>query len=140
MSDGVEVVRGKRVLIAFEGKRCIHSRQCVLARPVVFVPNVQGEWIHPDAVPVDQVVAAALQCPSGAIRYERLDGEANELPPGVNTIRVRENGPLAVHANLTLGERALGFRALLSSFRARSWRRSRALRSSRARVALLRVG
>ncbi len=47
MSD-VEEVRGKKVLLKFEGGKCIHSRQCVLSRPDVFVPNVDGEWIHPD--------------------------------------------------------------------------------------------
>lgn len=109
----MEEVRGKKILVRFEGKRCIHSRQCVLARPDVFVPNVQGEWIHPDAVPVDEVVAVAHQCPSGAIRYERLDGEAGELPPGVNTIRVRENGPLAVHAAASVGGADLGYRLTL---------------------------
>jgi CDGSH-type Zn-finger protein/uncharacterized Fe-S cluster protein YjdI len=109
----MEEVRGKKILVRFEGKRCIHSRQCVLARPDVFVPNVQGEWIHPDAVPVDEVVAVAHQCPSGAIRYERLDGEPNELPPGVNTMRVRENGPLAVHAAASVGGADLGYRLTL---------------------------
>lgn len=113
MSDAIETVRGKKILIRFEGKRCIHSRQCVLGRPDVFVPNAEGEWIHPDAVPVDAVVAIAQQCPSGAIRYERLDGEPNELPPGVNTIRVRENGPLAVYADVRIGGADLGPRVTL---------------------------
>ena len=113
MSDGIETARGKKVLIRFESKRCIHSRQCVLARPDVFVPNVAGEWIHPDAVGADAVAAIAQQCPSGAIQYERLDGEPNELAPGVNTVRVRENGPLAVHAKMRLDGRDLGVRVTL---------------------------
>ena len=111
--SGIEEVRGKNVLIRFQADKCIHSRQCVLARPEVFVPNVQGEWLHPDAVPVDQVVAAATACPSGAIAYERLDGEAGEIPPGVNTARVRENGPLALHGELRVNGQPVGFRATL---------------------------
>jgi CDGSH-type Zn-finger protein/uncharacterized Fe-S cluster protein YjdI len=112
MSD-VEEVRGKHLLLRFEARKCIHSRQCVLARPDVFVPNVSGEWIHPDAVPVDQVVAVAQSCPSGAITFERLDGEAGEIAPGVNTIRVRENGPLAFHGALSIAGTPVGFRATL---------------------------
>jgi len=37
----------------------------------------------------------AHECPSGAIRVQRLDGGAQEQPPMVSTVRVRENGPLA---------------------------------------------
>lgn len=113
MADGVEEVRGKKLLIQFEGKKCIHSRACVLTRPDVFVPNVEGEWIHPDAASVEAVTALAHACPSGAIRYERLDGGDPESAPIVNTVRVRENGPLAVHAELVIDGAPAGFRATL---------------------------
>ena len=39
-----EVVRAPGVTIRFNAGRCIHSRNCVLDRPDVFVPNVQGEY------------------------------------------------------------------------------------------------
>ena len=42
----IESVRGREVVIHFDGARCIHSRHCVLDRPDVFVPNVAGEWIR----------------------------------------------------------------------------------------------
>jgi len=113
MTSPSEEVRGKRVVIRFETGRCIHARNCVLGRPDVFVPNVSGEWIHPDAATPDEVAGLALACPSGAITYERLDGFANEAAPRVNTARVRENGPLAIHAALTIGERSAGLRATL---------------------------
>jgi CDGSH-type Zn-finger protein/uncharacterized Fe-S cluster protein YjdI len=113
MATDIEEVRGKRVLIQFEGKRCIHSRNCVLSRPDVFVPNVQGEWIHPDAASPEEIVALALTCPSGAIRYERLDGGEQEAPPLVNLARVRENGPIALHAALVIDGEPAGLRATL---------------------------
>ena len=50
----IEVVEGKEATIHFDAERCIHSRTCVLSHPDVFVPNVQGAWIHPDAQPVDE--------------------------------------------------------------------------------------
>jgi CDGSH-type Zn-finger protein len=108
-----EIVRGKNVAIEFEATRCIHSRHCVLDRPDVFVPNVEGEWIHPDAATAEEAVAIARACPSGAIVTRRLDGGADEVAPRVNTIRVLENGPLAVHAELTVRGAAEGFRATL---------------------------
>src|SRR6188474_288100 len=83
MTGKVEEVRGRQVVIRFDGGRCIHSRNCVLGRPDVFVPNVEGEWIHPDRATPDEVAHLALVCPSGAITYERLDGGPQEAPPKV---------------------------------------------------------
>lgn len=98
-----EVVKGRDVTIRFDGKRCVHSRNCVLGHPDVYVPNVQGEWIHPDAASAEVVMHTALSCPSGAIRVARNDGSAtSDTPPVVNTVRVRENGPLAVEAELLI--------------------------------------
>lgn len=113
MTDKVERVRGKQVLIQFEASKCIHSRGCVLGRPDVFVPNAEGEWIHPDAATPGEIAALAQGCPSGAIRYQRFDGGPDERPPIVNTIQIRENGPLAIHAPLEIGGSESGLRATL---------------------------
>lgn len=106
-----EVVRGIAAEIQFDGSRCIHSRHCVLDRPDVFVPNVTGEWIHPDAATPDEVIALARNCPSGAIVARRLDGGPGEAAPQVNTARVLENGPLAIRARLAVRGEPAGFRA-----------------------------
>ncbi len=100
MSKNIEEVVGKEITIRFEASKCIHSRGCVLGRPDVFVPNVAGEWIHPDAATADEVAELAHNCPSGAITYLRHDGKAQEQAPVVNLLRVRENGPLALHGEL----------------------------------------
>src|SRR5450432_4605296 len=101
--SGVEEVRSDRVLLKFDGSKCIHSRNCVLSRPDVFVPNVVGAWIHPENATPEEIEELAHTCPSGAITYQRLDGGPEESPPLVNVVRVRENGPLAVHAQMTIG-------------------------------------
>jgi CDGSH-type Zn-finger protein/uncharacterized Fe-S cluster protein YjdI len=111
--SNIEEVRGEQAILRFEGKKCIHSRNCVLGRPDVFVPNVEGEWIHPDSATPDQLIALAQSCPSGAITVERLDGGPQEAPPIVNLARVRENGPIAVHAELILDGQPAGTRATL---------------------------
>ncbi len=108
-----EIVRGQKVVIEFDGVYMNHSRHCVLERPDVFVPNVAGEWIHPDAATPDEVMALARNCPSGAIIARRLDGGADEAPPLVNTLRVLENGPLAVRGTLTIKGEPAGNRATL---------------------------
>ena len=113
MSD-VEIVRSKDVEIQFHGKRCIYSCHCVLDCFDVFVLNVEGEWIHPEAASADEVAEIAHNCPSGAIQYTRLDGGKQETPPVVNLVHVREDGPYAFHAELEIeGEPNFGYRATL---------------------------
>lgn len=109
----IETVRGREFVIHFDGSRCIHSRNCVLDRPDVFVPNVKGDWIYPDRASSEGISQLAHNCPSGAIRYERVDGGPGEAPPLVNTVRVRENGPLAINAPLTIEGAEQGLRATL---------------------------
>ena len=108
-----EIVRGQKVVVVFDGARCIHSRNCVLQHPDVFVPNVEGEWIHPDAVSPEEVAMIARSCPSGAIRYERIDGADPEPAPVVNLVRLRENGPLAFNAPMRIAGTDEGLRATL---------------------------
>jgi CDGSH-type Zn-finger protein/uncharacterized Fe-S cluster protein YjdI len=100
MAKPIEEVSSAQVTVRFDAVKCIHSRGCVLARPDVFVPNVEGEWIHPEAATAEEVAELAHNCPSGAITYVRLDGGPQEAAPVVNLVRVRENGPLAFQAEL----------------------------------------
>jgi CDGSH-type Zn-finger protein/uncharacterized Fe-S cluster protein YjdI len=102
MSDDPQEYRGKHLIVQFDGSKCIHSRHCVLGRPDVFIPNAPGAWIQPDNAPAEAVVEIAHACPSGAITYERLDGGAAERAPAVNVARVRENGPIAILADLRI--------------------------------------
>jgi CDGSH-type Zn-finger protein/uncharacterized Fe-S cluster protein YjdI len=114
MSDGaVEQVAGKWATISFDGKLCIHARRCVISQPGVFKANVQGAWIDPDAASAEELIFVALNCPSGAIQVVRHDGGAQEPVPAVNTIAIRENGPLAVSAQVDLAGQAIGTRATL---------------------------
>ena len=99
--------------LLYEGKRCIHARFCVTGAPKVFLANVVGPWIHPDAMATDALVEIAHACPSGAIRYRRKDGHADEAPPPVNLIAVREGGPYAVRADIRLDGRSIEYRATL---------------------------
>ena len=110
---GVDEIEGKDLTLLFDSRKCIHSRFCVTWAPNVFLANVQGPWIHPDAMEVERLVEIAHVCPSGAIRYRRKDGKPDEAAPLVNLVAIRENGPYAVRADMQLnGERGV-FRATL---------------------------
>ena len=113
MSENPEDIVGPAATIRFDAKKCIHSRHCVLGRPDVFVPNVEGSWIHPEAATGGEIAELAHNCPSGAITYLRHDGGPQETPPKVNLARVRENGPLAVHGDVALAGHGAAFRLTL---------------------------
>jgi CDGSH-type Zn-finger protein/uncharacterized Fe-S cluster protein YjdI len=113
VTDGVETVRGEKLELDFEARRCIHSRFCVTWAPNVFLANVKGPWLYPDAMPVEQLVEVAHACPSGAIRYRRLDGGPAEPVPPVNLASVREGGPYAFRGELQIDGSPAGFRATL---------------------------
>ncbi len=107
----VEHIEGRKLTLLFEQKRCIHARFCVTGAPDVFLANVKGPWISPDATEVESLVEIAHACPSGAIRYVRKDGKADERAPKVNLLAVREGGPYAVRGELRLA--GAQFRATL---------------------------
>jgi CDGSH-type Zn-finger protein/uncharacterized Fe-S cluster protein YjdI len=109
----VEEIEGRDMTLLYEGRKCIHSRFCVTGAPQVFLANVKGPWIHPDAMPVERLVDIAHLCPSGAIRYRRKDGQPEESAPPVNLIAIREAGPYAVRGDLRLDGAAANFRATL---------------------------
>jgi CDGSH-type Zn-finger protein/uncharacterized Fe-S cluster protein YjdI len=109
----IEEYKGARITVINEGKRCIHSRYCVLNLPGVFKPNVDGPWIEPDAAAAEAAIAVIAKCPSGALRYRPEGAIAAEGAPGVNTIRVMEDGPLVVHAEVDVAGDRSSHRATL---------------------------
>jgi CDGSH-type Zn-finger protein/uncharacterized Fe-S cluster protein YjdI len=111
--QAIETVTGKSATIEFDGARCIHARRCVLTQPTVFKANTEGQWIDPDAASGEELLEVALSCPSGAIHVRRHDGGPDEASPKVNTITVRENGPLAINAEIVLAGAPIGMRATL---------------------------
>jgi CDGSH-type Zn-finger protein/uncharacterized Fe-S cluster protein YjdI len=112
-SPQVDIAAGREVTVRFDHSRCVHSRACVLGEPNVFKANTPGDWIYPDQATVQRIAIVANNCPSGAISYQANDPSRNEQAPLVNLVRIRENGPLALHATLEVNGRADGFRATL---------------------------
>ena len=91
---------GTDVEIGFDMARCIHARTCFLKLPQVFDPD-RRPWVDPAAAPVEEIAAMIRTCPSGALTYNRLDDGAKEAAPGINRLTLMENGPNALHGNLS---------------------------------------
>jgi uncharacterized Fe-S cluster protein YjdI/CDGSH-type Zn-finger protein len=105
--------QGRALAVLYDGKRCIHARNCVTGNPKVFVANVtKGPWIHPDEADADRVIEIIHGCPSGALRYGRTDGEPEPVPQ-VNLIAIRERGPYAIRADVQLAGAPGGYRMTL---------------------------
>jgi len=93
---------GAAITVYFEAGKCIHARNCVLTLPDVFRVNSEGPWIVPDNADAEDVAALAHNCPSGAITYKRHDKDKQEEAPFTNLVKVLENGPLAVLADMEI--------------------------------------
>jgi CDGSH-type Zn-finger protein/uncharacterized Fe-S cluster protein YjdI len=111
--SGIDEYKGEHLTVLSEGKRCIHSRYCVLNLPSVFVPNVEGPWIKPDAAAAQATIAVIAKCPSGSLRFRPEGATHAEGAPGVNTVRVMQDGPLTVHAEMNVGGNLSSYRATL---------------------------
>jgi CDGSH-type Zn-finger protein/uncharacterized Fe-S cluster protein YjdI len=94
--------KGKNFTIYFDDEKCMHSRFCVLGQPKVFQANTEEPWIKPENCSAEELSEVAHNCPSGAITYKRHDGVQNESAPQVNTIRILENGPYGVRAEMKI--------------------------------------
>jgi uncharacterized Fe-S cluster protein YjdI len=75
--------------------RCIHSAACIQAEPAVFDPH-RRPWVDLDAATEDEIAAAVLKCPTGALQYRRVDGSPVELEQQEVTVQAVKDGPYLV--------------------------------------------
>lgn len=80
------------ICVEWYASRCIHAGACIRALPVVFNP-ARRPWVDVSAADADAIASAVMRCPTGALRFRRLDGgppEMAEEPVRITPIR---NGP-----------------------------------------------
>jgi len=101
------------IVVEFDLGRCIHSGDCSRDLPEVFNTKRRGRWVKPDAAPVDEVARICAQCPTGALRcINKATGQSMDSKPQRNTVQVIADGPLYVHAHMTVnGTPEPGYRA-----------------------------
>ena len=69
----------EHVRVLWDSSRCIHTAIC-LSRGEGTFDTARRPWVDLAAAPTDVVIATIEACPSGALRYERVDGEPGEEP------------------------------------------------------------
>lgn len=90
---------GRDIEVSFDRDICIHVGACLAGLPDVFALR-RRPWILPDASDVEAVAEVVRRCPSGALRYRRLDGGPDEVAPSPATVTPLRDGPLLVAGNL----------------------------------------
>jgi CDGSH-type Zn-finger protein/uncharacterized Fe-S cluster protein YjdI len=87
------------IRVHWDSSRCIHTAICLQRLPDVF--DVQRRpWVDLDAADADAIADTVERCPTGALRYERLDGAEEEEPPRPTRVFPVPNGPLLMVGDL----------------------------------------
>ena len=89
----------ERIAVYWDSTRCIHTAGCLNALPEVF--DVQRRpWVDVEAADADAVAEGVLTCPTGALRFERLDGGPQDEPQRPTVAIPIPDGPLLVMGDL----------------------------------------
>ena len=98
MKQKIRTYEGRSIKVVYDVPRCIHAAECVKQLGAVFDPDARP-WVNPDGAPAEDVARVILQCPTGALKFERPDG-AGEEAPSTNSVRLDPNGPLYVRGDI----------------------------------------
>ncbi|RYJ08316.1 hypothetical protein ELS19_17340 [Halogeometricum borinquense] len=93
MKEDIHQYTGEDIVVEYDVNRCIHARECVRGLPDVFDPD-KRPWIEPDNAAVEELMSVIMQCPTGALQFERTDTDYEEPVPEQNTVSVVPDGPL----------------------------------------------
>jgi CDGSH-type Zn-finger protein/uncharacterized Fe-S cluster protein YjdI len=88
-----------RIRVHWDSARCIHTGICLRALPDVFDTG-RRPWVDIDGAEADAVAETVERCPTGALRYERLDGEDGEQPERPTKVIPIPDGPLLMIGDL----------------------------------------
>src|SRR3712207_7942263 len=87
------------IRVLWDSSRCIHTGLCLRALPQVF-DTAARPWVDLSAAQADAVAEAVERCPTGALRYERVDGAPQEAPQRPTIVLPIEDGPLLLAGDL----------------------------------------
>lgn len=91
----------ERIAVTYDPALCIHAEACVRGLRSVFDPG-RRRWVDPSAEPPARIAEVVMRCPTGALRFERVDGGPEEPVPVRNTVTVQPDGPLHVRGDLEI--------------------------------------
>ena len=89
------------IVVFWEPGLCIHSARCLQGLPQVF-DTERRPWVDVTAASPEQIAEVVMRCPTSALRFERLDGGAQEEGIQPTTIQARRDGPLWVRGDLQI--------------------------------------
>lgn len=92
------------IRIFWDSSLCIHTGLCIRNGDGVFEPQ-RRPWVDTTLAGTATIVDAIEKCPTGALRYERLDGATGETPDVPTTVVPWPNGPLMVRGELEVNDR-----------------------------------
>jgi CDGSH-type Zn-finger protein/uncharacterized Fe-S cluster protein YjdI len=101
MEEEVHEYSGEQITVSYDVNRCIHVRECVRELPEVFDPD-KRPWIDPDEGDVEELASVVMDCPTGALQFERTNDSPDEPIPDENTVTVVPDGPLYLHGNVKI--------------------------------------
>lgn len=87
------------IRVHWDSARCIHTGICLQTLPQVFDVR-RRPWVELNAADADTIARTVERCPTGALRYERLDGTQGETPIRPTRVLPIENGPLLLVGDL----------------------------------------
>jgi CDGSH-type Zn-finger protein/uncharacterized Fe-S cluster protein YjdI len=87
------------IRVHWDSVRCIHTAICLRTLPAVFDVD-RRPWVDLSGADADAVADAVERCPTGALRYERLDGAAGETPEQPTLVMPVNDGPLLMVGDL----------------------------------------
>jgi uncharacterized Fe-S cluster protein YjdI/CDGSH-type Zn-finger protein len=92
------------IRVLWDSSMCIHTGICLHSGDGAFDVE-RRPWVDVEAARIETIVAAIEACPSGALRYERLDGGPQERPRVPTSVVPWPNGPLMVRGELEVQDR-----------------------------------
>ena len=87
------------IRVHWDSVRCIHTGICLRTLPDVFDVN-RRPWVELERADADAVADAVERCPTGALRYERLDGAEGEAAQRPTLAMPIEDGPMLLVGDL----------------------------------------
>jgi CDGSH-type Zn-finger protein/uncharacterized Fe-S cluster protein YjdI len=87
------------IRVHWDSARCIHTGICLRSLPSVFDVRARP-WVDLSGADADAVAETVGRCPTGALRYERLDGAEQEQPTRPTVVLPIEDGPLLMVGDL----------------------------------------
>ena len=101
MSDRIHEYKGKGITVSWDSKRCVHVAECIRRLRSVF-DTTRVPWVQPDNADAERVAEVVQRCPTGALHFNRMDGQNQEAIPAENSVEVSTDGPLYLRGDIEI--------------------------------------